>query len=249
MARALRRLAGALALALLLAPAAEAWELGNSGLQVERTPQSLLVTGIDPHSPADGARIPATGDRVVRLRYVNGKDALELLAKDHLRIMFGMPVVTVTLGVRGPDDHEERLEGPYRLDLVDAPETRIRRFMASNQWEKGCSLVRSGVLGTAETEAFWSRLALSAHEHARADQWKEAIAIVDLLGPQDPAYAVLLRYGKEWRAAAAEARRGDRQLLAREVLHAGPNPRLAASKEKVARKPPVPRKKRARARS
>ncbi|HEY9898015.1 MAG TPA: hypothetical protein V6D00_02430 [Pantanalinema sp.] len=236
MARPLRRLALALALLILSAPAAEAFELGNSGIQVERSPQSLIVKGIDPHSPADGARLSVSGDRLVRLRYVNGQDALDLLAKDRLRIPFGMPSVTVTLGVRGPNDLEERLEGPYRLDLVDSPETRIRRHMASEQWERGVTLVRSGALGAADAEAFWSRLTLAAHAHARAGQWREALAIAGLLGPSDPAYAALLRYGKEWRTAAAEAERGDRQLLAREVLHAGPNPRLAVKKPAVAKK-------------
>ncbi|MNY57001.1 hypothetical protein D3C86_1931420 [compost metagenome] len=35
--------------------------------------------------------------------------------------------------------------------------------------------------------------------------------------------------------AQAGVDRGDRQLLAREVLHAGPNPRLAAKKTTLAR--------------
>lgn len=237
MARTLRRVAAAVALSVLLSPAAQAWELGNSGLQVERTPQSLLVTGIDPHSPADGARLPAMGDRVLRLRYVNGKDALELLEKDHLRVMFGMPSVTITLGVRGPGDLEERLEGPYRLDLVDAPETRIKRFMATGQWEKGSNLVRSGVLGPSETEAFWSRLALAAHEHARGGQWREALAITALLGPQDPVYARLQPEARTWRAAMAESLLEDRRLSAREVIHQAPNPRLAAKQPAIAKKP------------
>lgn len=226
--------AWAMALALCLAPAAEAVELGNSGLHVERTPQSLLVTRLDSNSPAVLAYLPSTSGRVMRLLYVNGAPALELWQKGELASAFKARSVLVTLGVREKDAPEESVAGPFVLDLVDSAQSRLKRFIASRQWLKLASLAASGQLRPEEAEAAWARVALEATHHARSEQWKQAIELGETVPVSDPAYRLVVKELPAWRMALRSGIQEDRKLLAREVVHPGPNPRrvLAAKKAK-----------------
>lgn len=234
MARARRLLTAALAaLSLGTGSAARAAELGHSGLHVERTPQSLLLTKLDANSPATLARVPSLDGRVVRVLYVNGEPALTLDQKGTLASAFRARTVMVTLGVRENDAAEERLEGPYVLDLIDSPQSRLKRLIASRQWLKVAALASSGQLRPEETEATWARVALEATQYARSEQWQQALELGDTIPPSDPAYRRVSTQLPTWRMVAKQDVREDRRVLAREVIHSGPNPRLVAARKKA----------------
>lgn len=231
MARTLRLLAAALAACILgTGPAAHAGELGHSGLHVERTPQSLLLTRLDANSPAALAHVPSLDGRVVRLLYVNGDPALEQLQQGTLGAAFRARTVMVTLGVREHDALEEHLEGPFVLDLVDSAQSRLRRLIASRQWLKVAALASTGQLLPEETRATWARVALEATQYARSERWALAIELGDTIPPTDPAYRQVSAQLPDWRLAAKQDLKEERRVLAREIVHPGPNPRLTAKK-------------------
>lgn len=241
-----RAAAWAIALLLGLGTTAEAAELGRSGIHVERTPQSLLVTKLDANSPAALAHLPTMDGRVMRVLYVNGVSALELMQKGELSSAFKARSVLVTLGIREKDAPEERLAGPFVLDLVDSPQSRLKRLIASRQWLKVASLASSGQLRPEETEATWARVALEATHYARSEQWKQAIELGATIPVSDPSYKLVMAQMPTWRTAMREAVQEDRKVLAREVVHPGPNPRrvAAAKKLKEQRQGAKPRKDR-----
>lgn len=220
-----------LALTLGLGTAAQAFELGHSGIHVERTPASLLVTRLDPNSPAVLAHLPAPDGRVLRLMFVNGSPALELYRKGELANAFRARSVLVTLGVREREALEERLEGPFVLDLVDSPQSRLKRLIASRQWLKAAALASSGELRPEETEATWARVALEAIHYARNEQWAQAIELGDTVPKRDPASKTITPHLPAWRLAIKEALQEDRRVLAREIVHSGPNPRRVVAKK------------------
>lgn len=220
-----------MAFSLDLGTAAQAVELGHSGIHVERTPQGLLVTRLDPNSPAVLAHLPMPDAQVLRVLYVNGKPAIELYLKGELAGAFRARSVLVTLGVREQEALDERLEGPFVLDLVDSPQSRLRRLIASRQWLKTAALASSGQLRPEETEATWARVALEAIHLARNEQWKQAIELGDTVPLSDPAYKTVTGQLPAWRMAVRRALQEERRVLAREVIHSGPNPRLVAAKK------------------
>lgn len=238
--------AWALAMCLGLGTAAQAVELGHSGIHVARTPQSLLVTKLDANSPAVLAHLPASDGRVLRVLYVNGVSALELWEKGELSSAFKARSVLVTLGVREKDALEERVAGPFVLDLVDSPQSRLKRLIASRQWLKVASLAASGQLRPEETESTWARVALEATHYARSEQWKQAIELGETIPVGEPSYKLVMAQLPAWRTAMRENLQEDRKVLAREVVHSVPNPRrvAAAKKLKEQRQGAKPRKDR-----
>lgn len=236
--------AWAVALGLCLSTAAQAFELGHSGIHVERTPQSLLVTQLDSNSPAALAHLPSVDGRIMRVLYINGVSVRELDEKGELASAFRARSVLVTLGVRDRDDADEHLEGPFVLDLVDSPQNRLRRFIASRQWLKVASLASSGQLRPEETEATWARVALEAIHYSRSGQWDRAFELGDTIPLSDPAYRTVAAQLPSWRVAAKAVLQEDRRVLSREVVHAGPNPRRIVAKKVRDRQGARPRKNR-----
>jgi len=158
---------------------------------------------------------------------------MDLDRKGTLASAFRARTVMVTLGVRENDAAEERVEGPYVLDLIDSAPSRLKRLIASRQWLKIASLASSGALSPEQTEAAWARVALEATTYARDEQWQQALELGDTIPLSDPSYKQVSSQLPMWRQAVRQDLHEDRRVLAREVFHSVPNPRLVAARKKL----------------
>lgn len=202
-----------------------AFELGSSGIHVTRTPQSLLLRWIVPHSPAARAGLRMKSGVVARIRYLNGTEAMALAAEHALEAAYASDSLTVTLGVRTPEALEERLEGPYRIQLAESPDAMLLRLISGRQWQAAANLARSQRVSAEAASAAWARLALEAEEQARADRWHQALALAGVIPAAEPAYQVVAARLPYWRTAAERTAREDRRLLGHEIAHPEPYPR------------------------
>ncbi|HEY9857495.1 MAG TPA: hypothetical protein V6D05_17255, partial [Stenomitos sp.] len=95
------------------------------------------------------------------------------------------------------------------------------------------SLASSGELSPEQTEAAWARVALEATTYARDEQWQQALELGDTVPLSDPSYRLVSSQLPMWRQAVRQDLKEDRRVLAREVYHSVPNPRLVAARNKA----------------
>jgi len=208
----------------LVAAPAQAFELLQSGLDVEPTPQSVLVIRVEPHSPAARSGLTLIPGTVARVRYINGKDAMTVWRQGGLESAFASDSVLVTLGVRGPDDLYERLDGPFLIRNEDPPDAMLTRLLTAKSWASAARLARSRYVTPQAAALTWARIALEAEEQARANLFKRAIALAQTIPPTEPAYQVVAAQLPYWRTALDRSAEEDRRLLGREVSHHGSSP-------------------------
>lgn len=230
MARAMRLLTS-LALLLAMPTQARAWELGQSGLHLQRTPHSLIVTHVEVNSPAYFAAVPFARDGVQQLEYVNGLKATDLLRGGELGQAFASTSVRVTLRVREAGQLESHLVGPFQLSLRLSPAARLQRHVRSQQWVEAAALARSGALPRGVVTSFWARVALEAQTCARAESWEQAMMLARLVPGHDPAAPALHASLPYWQTLANRSGEEARKLLGREHWQPGSNARRIAERK------------------
>lgn len=225
------RLLGALGLLLAMPSQALAWELGQSGLHLQRTPHNLIVTRIEANSPAYFAAVPFSKEGIQQLEYVNGRKARDLLRDGELEQAFASNSVCVTLRVRGSGDLESHLIGPFNLSLRLSPAQRMQRHVRSQRWLEAAALARSGSVPQGAVTSFWSRVALEAQTCARAESWDQAMKLARLVPKHDPSAASLQASLPYWQTLANRSNEEARKLLGRERWSPGNNARQTSERK------------------
>lgn len=170
--------------------------LGSSGLYVETTPQSVLITRVSNGSPASRAGIAsgaAAGRQgqspvVTRILVVNGRPIATLSRSDFLAAFFPAShssAVTLVIGHRNPDDLDEARLGPIFLELASSERVRAFRLASTRQW--GLALATAGSDGVLRADLI-SRLIFDARDRARSGQLQSALTLLALVRVDDPGY-------------------------------------------------------------
>ena len=218
---------------------AMAWELGETGLHLQKTPFNLLVTGLDPASPASDSGLPFSTQDVEILAYVNGKPALAMWGEGEWDQALASNSIRLTLRVRAPGDLESHLIGPFNVALMPNPDLALQNDVRARRWQAAAALVRGGEVSAAMATSFWARVSMTAQFYARADNWDQAMSLAKLVPSDDPAAKSLEASLPDWQAKAAhedsEAQRfmaRDDERSLRDFGHRSCWPRLASMKKR-----------------
>ncbi|MBM3270165.1 MAG: hypothetical protein FJZ01_21230 [Candidatus Sericytochromatia bacterium] len=185
--------------------------LGNSGLHVQTTRQSVLVTHVAKGSAASLAGIagvsggPPTARtaQVLRILAVNGRPVATLTTRE-LREAFREQRVTLVLGRRGPADLEEAREGPHVVELYPQPASRAFDMAARGQWLQALDVAKPD---PAVRAAVVSRMLFEAQRLAGQGEPDRALKVLALVPRDEIGHDRALELARQYEKVSREARR------------------------------------------
>jgi hypothetical protein len=187
--------------------------LGSSGLYVETTPQSLLVTRIAKGSPAAAAGLtlqappqrsgkPAAAP-VFRILTVNGRPVADLTTAQ-LRGAFRGHRVALVLGQRAATDVEERTQGPVVLELYPRAAARAYDMAGRGQWLRALDVAKSEPGLRAEIV---SRMLFEAQRLASQGEPGQALKVLALVPRDEQGHDRALELSRQYDRVTREARK------------------------------------------
>lgn len=186
--------------------------LGPSGIHVETTPQSVLVTYVAKGSPAWRASITgqlgkagasSDANQVVRLLMVNGQP-VSTLSTAQLRKAFQASQVVLIMGRRGPADLEETRVGPLVVELAQAATTRALDLAGQGLWARALTAAKDD---PASSEAVVSRMLFEAQRLAAEGDPGRARRLLALVPREATGHERAAELSRQYEKVTQEARR------------------------------------------